>query len=95
MAMLSRSVCGIKQKTIILNFPGSAKAALECFGFVKNALPHAVALVRDDRASIVKDHAVLQQQSRSKVSYLSVRCQRQLSCQCKSDVSQVVTYTTV
>ena len=32
-AMLSRSVCGIRKKTVILNLPGSPKGACENFGF--------------------------------------------------------------
>lgn len=60
MAMLSRPVCGIRKKTIIVNFPGSAKAASECFHFVKNALPHAIALLREDDSKVRKTHEEVQ-----------------------------------
>lgn len=84
MAMLSRLVCGIKLKTIIVNFPGSAKGALTSFGFVKEALPHAVALVRDDRAVIARDHAVLQQERKSTSKVTVIQCfVNQLTVKCK------------
>ncbi|KAF7270380.1 hypothetical protein GWI33_016651, partial [Rhynchophorus ferrugineus] len=60
MAMLSRPICGIKDTTIIMNFPGSAKAAVECFGFVKAAIPHAVALVNEDLQKVRKTHHAVQ-----------------------------------
>ncbi|XP_066141382.1 gephyrin [Euwallacea fornicatus] len=64
MAMLSRAVCGIKGKSIIINFPGSTKAAVECFGFIKSAIPHSVALVRDEIGKIRNEHQLIQQFSR-------------------------------
>ena len=45
MAMLSRGVCGIRGKTLILNFPGSPKAVNECFEVVRPVLEHAVDLI--------------------------------------------------
>ncbi|KAF2886555.1 hypothetical protein ILUMI_19618, partial [Ignelater luminosus] len=56
LAMLSRSVCGIKCNTLIINLPGSVKGASECFGFVKNAIPHAVALLKGNQEIIKIDH---------------------------------------
>ena len=41
-AMLSRSLAGIRGKTLIINMPGSAKAVEECFYFIEKTLPHAV-----------------------------------------------------
>ncbi|CAN5160687.1 MogA/MoaB family molybdenum cofactor biosynthesis protein [soil metagenome] len=49
LAMLSRGVCGIRGSTLIINLPGSPKAVSECFGVVRNVLPHAVALIRGDK----------------------------------------------
>lgn len=46
MAMLSRGVCGIRGKTLIVNFPGSPKAVAECFEVVRPVLKHAVQLVQ-------------------------------------------------
>jgi len=45
MAILSRGVCGIRGKTLILNFPGSPKAVNECFEAVKPVLGHAIKLL--------------------------------------------------
>lgn len=45
MAMLSRGVCGIRNKTLIINLPGSPKGVIECFEVIKPVLPHAVNLV--------------------------------------------------
>lgn len=44
-AMLSRSRAGIRGKTLIVNLPGSPKAAKECLDMVKTALPHAMELL--------------------------------------------------
>lgn len=46
MAMLSRSACGIRKGTIIINLPGSLKGSQECFQFVLPALPHAIEVLR-------------------------------------------------
>ena len=45
LAMLSRGVCGIRNRTLIVNLPGSAKAVVECFEVIKLVLPHAVNLI--------------------------------------------------
>ncbi|GAB4502110.1 MAG: molybdopterin adenylyltransferase [Anaerolineales bacterium] len=50
-AMLSRAVSGIRRRTLILNFPGSPKAALENFAVVAPVLEHAIRLLTDDPAS--------------------------------------------
>ena len=47
-AMLSRAVAGIRKQTIIVNLPGSPKAALENLEVVLPVLPHAIWLLRDD-----------------------------------------------
>jgi molybdopterin adenylyltransferase len=46
-AMLSRAVAGIREKTLIINFPGSPKAAVESFRVVAPVLDHAVELLTD------------------------------------------------
>ncbi len=47
-AMLSRAVAGIRKRSIIINLPGSPKAALENLEVVLSVLPHAVRLLIDD-----------------------------------------------
>ncbi|MDP2181622.1 MAG: MogA/MoaB family molybdenum cofactor biosynthesis protein [Actinomycetota bacterium] len=41
-AMLSRGVACLRGKTLVVNLPGSRRAALESFGFVADQLEHAV-----------------------------------------------------
>jgi molybdopterin adenylyltransferase len=47
-AMLSRAVAGIRGKTLIINLPGSPKAAVENLEVILPVLPHAIQLLRDD-----------------------------------------------
>ncbi len=47
-AMLSRAVAGVRGKTLIINLPGSPKAAIENFQVVSPVLEHAVQLLRED-----------------------------------------------
>ncbi len=47
-AMLSRGVCGIRGKILIVNLPGSPKGVAECFDVIKDVLPHAVNLLGGD-----------------------------------------------
>ncbi len=46
-AMLSRAIAGIRNKTIIINLPGSPKAAIENLNTVIGILPHAVELLHE------------------------------------------------
>jgi molybdopterin adenylyltransferase len=41
-AMLSRAIAGIRNKTLIINLPGSPKAVKECLQAIKPALPHGM-----------------------------------------------------
>jgi molybdopterin adenylyltransferase len=45
-AMLSRGISGTRGNTIIINMPGSEKAARECFEIVCRALPHAAEIIK-------------------------------------------------
>ena len=47
-AMLSRAISGIRKQTIIINLPGSPKAALENLQVLLPVLEHATKLLRDD-----------------------------------------------
>uniref|UniRef100_A0A672I3W4 Gephyrin n=1 Tax=Salarias fasciatus TaxID=181472 RepID=A0A672I3W4_SALFA len=61
LGMLSRPVCGIRGKTLIINLPGSKKGSQECFQFILPALPHAIDLLREATVRIKSTHAALEQ----------------------------------
>ncbi|XP_034713555.1 gephyrin a isoform X2 [Etheostoma cragini] len=61
LGMLSRPVCGIRGKTLIINLPGSKKGSQECFQFILPALPHAVDLLREAAVRVKSTHAALEQ----------------------------------
>jgi molybdenum cofactor synthesis domain-containing protein len=46
--IVSRGICGIRNESIVINLPGSEKAATECLGFVLKAIPHALSKVKGD-----------------------------------------------
>lgn len=46
-AMLSRAAAGIRARTLIVNMPGSPKAALENLRVILPVLPHAIELLQD------------------------------------------------
>lgn len=50
-AMLSRGIAGIRGKTLIVNLPGSPKAALENLATIAPVLPHAIELLQEDPES--------------------------------------------
>ena len=47
-AMLSRGVCGIRGRTLIVNLPGSPKAVREGLDVIVPVLPHAIEVLRGD-----------------------------------------------
>ncbi|MEO5859285.1 MAG: MogA/MoaB family molybdenum cofactor biosynthesis protein [Pyrinomonadaceae bacterium] len=47
-AILSRSVAGIRNGTLIVNLPGSPRGVAECFGVIAPILGHAVRMVSGD-----------------------------------------------
>jgi molybdopterin biosynthesis enzyme MoaB len=49
--MLSRAAAGIRGNTLIVNLPGSPKAAVENLQVIAGILPHAVQLLREDPQS--------------------------------------------
>ncbi|XP_061095582.1 gephyrin isoform X12 [Conger conger] len=60
LGMLSRPVCGIRGKTLIINLPGSKKGSQECFQFILPALPHAIDLLRDAVVKVKEVHDELE-----------------------------------
>lgn len=55
-AMVSRAICGTRKGSLIINLPGSPKAAVECLGFVLKAIPHTLDKLQGDAT----DCAVIQ-----------------------------------
>jgi len=47
-AMLSRGIAGVRNKTLIVNLPGSPKAAAESVDAILSVLPHAIELLRGE-----------------------------------------------
>ncbi len=45
LAVLSRGVCGVRGSSLMLNLPGSPKAAVESLAAVVAVLPHALELL--------------------------------------------------
>jgi molybdopterin adenylyltransferase len=54
-AMLSRSVAGIRKQTLIINLPGSPKAAIENLQVILPVISHAIQLIKGD-AQAEKGH---------------------------------------
>jgi len=47
-SLISRAVCGTRGTSIIVNLPGSPRAAAECLSFIEKALPHALEKLKGD-----------------------------------------------
>jgi molybdenum cofactor synthesis domain-containing protein len=47
-AVLSRQVVGVRERTLIVNLPGSPRGAVECLTAIAAVLPHAVASLRGE-----------------------------------------------
>ncbi len=50
-ALLSRGLAALVESSLVLSLPGKPSGAVECLGFVKEALPHAVRLARGEPSS--------------------------------------------
>lgn len=53
-------MCGIRNKTLIINLPGSRKAAIECLTAIAPAISHAVDLILDNKAKVKDTHNIVQ-----------------------------------
>ncbi len=47
-AILSRQVAAVRERTLVVNLPGSPRGAVECFEAVASVLPHAVTTLRNE-----------------------------------------------
>ncbi|MCI0489802.1 MAG: MogA/MoaB family molybdenum cofactor biosynthesis protein [Blastocatellia bacterium] len=47
LAPLSRAVCGIRGRTLIINLPGSTRGAVENFNAIRSSIPHAIGLLTE------------------------------------------------
>lgn len=47
LAALSRAICGTRNRTLIINLPGSVRGARENFAAIARTLPHAIALLNE------------------------------------------------
>jgi molybdopterin adenylyltransferase len=47
LAPLSRAVCGIRGRTLIVNLPGSVRGAVENFNAIRHSIPHAIGLLTE------------------------------------------------
>ncbi|GAB4522242.1 MAG: molybdopterin adenylyltransferase [Anaerolineales bacterium] len=56
-AMLSRAEAGIRKRTLIVNLPGSPKAAVENLQVILPVLSHAVQLLREDPSAEQGHHS--------------------------------------
>ena len=68
LAALSRGVCGVRGTSLILNLPGSPKAAVESLQAVLDILPHALELLRGNTSHEVGPSARAKQVRKKKVS---------------------------
>ncbi|MCL0098798.1 MogA/MoaB family molybdenum cofactor biosynthesis protein [Dehalococcoidia bacterium] len=56
MGILSRGVCGIRGKTLIVNLPGSPKAVREYLEVILPTLPHAIETLRGEASECATIH---------------------------------------
>lgn len=62
-AMISRLAAGIRGSTLIVNFPGSAKACRECFQVIQPVLTHCVDQLRGDVQSVQFEHEQMKKEA--------------------------------
>jgi len=53
-SMLSRAVAGVRNRTLIINLPGSPKAVMENLAAVIKALPHAIEKIQGSEADCAR-----------------------------------------
>ena len=60
-AMLSRAIAGVRSRTLIVNLPGSERAARENLEVILPALDHACSSIRGDAVESAETHKRIQQ----------------------------------
>jgi len=53
-AMLSRSVAGVKGRSLIVNLPGSPKAVKESLSIIIDVIPHAIEKIKGDTSECAR-----------------------------------------
>ena len=53
-AMLSRAISGIRGESLIINLPGSPKAAVENLQFILPALPHGIEILKGEASECAR-----------------------------------------
>lgn len=64
---------------MIINLPGSKKAVVECFEAIQSVLPHAIELIRDEKAKTNATHKDVQKDFSFQVPVTSVAVPRHLA----------------
>ncbi|XP_065832465.1 gephyrin-like [Oscarella lobularis] len=87
-AVLSRSVCGIRKQSLIVNLPGSRKGSEECLMTILPVLPHALEVVSGS-PNAHKEETHLKQSSHHHHHHHCHLDEDVSSSQTKSDLSKV------
>lgn len=58
-ASLSRQVAGVRERTLIVNLPGSPRGAVECLEIIAPLLPHAIVTLRGEAGDAHPDRGDL------------------------------------
>lgn len=53
-AMLSRAAAGIREKTLIINLPGSPKAVRECLEYIIDSLEHGIGILTEQTSDCAR-----------------------------------------
>ncbi|GFS89288.1 gephyrin [Nephila pilipes] len=59
-SVLSRSTCGMRGQSLILNLPGSVKGSSECFEMIASILPHALDQLKGKTKNVTSLHREIQ-----------------------------------
>jgi molybdenum cofactor synthesis domain-containing protein len=51
-AVLSRQVAAVRERTLVVNLPGSPRGAVECLEAVASVIPHAVTTLRNEAGDV-------------------------------------------